>query len=100
MIMTTSELTTRASRLLRTVVIGAIAIAFTIFPTALRSPNTSVQAGGDPCVNGVVPWNPYVVNCNLPARNTPKVRGAAPDAGAIIACKDKPGCLSWYVNGN
>lgn len=98
--MTTSELTTRASRLLRAVVIGAIAIAFTIFPTDLRSPNTSVQAGGDPCVNGVVPWNPYVVNCNLPARNTPKVRGAAPDAGAIIACKDKPGCLSWYVNGN
>ncbi|WGI32545.1 hypothetical protein QDT91_25815 [Mycolicibacterium aubagnense] len=100
MIMTTSELTARASRLLLSVFIGAIAIAFTIVPTALRSPATSVQAGGDPCVNGVVPWNPYVVNCNLPARNIPKVRGAAPDAGAIIACHGRPVCLSWYVNGN
>ncbi|MGX9670168.1 hypothetical protein [Mycobacterium sp. HM-7] len=96
--MTTRELTTRASRVLRPVLIGAIAIAFTIVPTELRSPATTLQATGDPCVNGVVPWNPYVVNCNLPARNTPKVRGAAPDAGAIIACHDKPGCLSWYVN--
>jgi len=96
--MTTRELTTRASRVLRPVLIGAIAIAFTIVPTVLRSPTTTLQATGDPCVNGVVPWNPYVVNCNLPTRSIPKVRGAAPDAGAIIACRDKPGCLSWYVN--
>lgn len=98
--MTTNELTTRAARVLRLVSIGAIAISFTVVPTVLRSPTTTLQAGGDPCVNGVVPWNPYVVNCNLPVRNIPKVRGAAPDAGAIIACHDKPGCLSWYVNGN
>jgi hypothetical protein len=26
------------------------------------------------------------------------VAGAAPDAGAIIACRHHPGCLSWYVN--
>ncbi|MUL82130.1 hypothetical protein FZI95_10130 [Mycobacterium sp. CBMA247] len=52
----------------------------------------------DPCVNGVIPWNPYVVNCNLQPRQ-PRVRGSAPDAGAIIACRGKPGCLSWYVNG-
>lgn len=52
-----------------------------------------------PCVNGVIPWNPYIVNCNLPPRKIPKVRGAAPDAGAIIACRDRPGCLGWYVNG-
>jgi len=96
--MTTSELTTRASRLLRPVFVGTIAIAFTIGPTALHGPTVTLHATGEPCVNGVVPWNPYVVNCNLPARNTPKVRGAAPDAGAIIACHDKPGCLSWYVN--
>ena len=97
--MTTSELTTRASRLLRTAFIGAIAIAFTVLPTALRSPTVTLQAGGDDCVNGVVPWNPYVVNCNLPDRKTPKVRGAAPDAGALIACRGRPVCLSWYVNG-
>ena len=98
-IMTTDELTTRLSRALRPVFIGTVAIAFTVLPTALHSPTTTLQAGGDPCVNGVVPWNPYVVNCNLPDRNTPKVRGAAPDAGAIIACRGRPACLSWYVNG-
>ncbi|WP_285031880.1 hypothetical protein [Mycolicibacterium sp. lyk4-40-TYG-92] len=98
MTMTTGELTPRASRVLRLVFIGAVAIAFAVGPTALRSPTVTLQATGEPCVNGVVPWNPYVVNCNLPARTTPKVRGAAPDAGAIIACHDKPGCLSWYVN--
>lgn len=97
--MTTRVLATRASRALRLVFIGAVAIAFTILPTALRNPTVTLHATGEPCVDGVVPWNPYVVNCNLPARNTPKVRGAAPDAGAIIACRGRPACLSWYVNG-
>ncbi len=50
-----------------------------------------------PCVNGVVPLNPYVVNCNLGQR-PPKIRGSAPDAGAIIACRHDPVCLSYYVN--
>lgn len=50
-----------------------------------------------PCVNGVVPLNPYVVNCNLGPRPH-KIRGSAPDAGAIIACRHDPVCLSWYVN--
>jgi hypothetical protein len=50
-----------------------------------------------PCVNGVVPLNPYVVNCNLGPR-PPKIRGSAPDAGAIIACRHDPVCLSYYVN--
>jgi hypothetical protein len=50
-----------------------------------------------PCVNGVVPLNPYVVNCNLGPR-PPKIRGSAPVAGAIIACRHDPVCLSYYVN--
>ena len=62
-------------------------------------PENLPTAAARPCVNGVVPWNPYVVNCNLPPRKGPKVRGAAPDAGAIIACRNHPGCLAWYVNG-
>jgi hypothetical protein len=91
-------MTTRAVHLLRPTLAGAIAIAFAVVPMALRTPIITIQA--DTCINGVAPWNPYVVNCNLPARTIPKVRGAAPDAGAIIACRDKPGCLSWYVNGD
>ncbi|NTY58801.1 hypothetical protein FEG63_04450 [Mycolicibacterium sphagni] len=39
-----------------------------------------------------------LLNCGLPSKQ-PRVRGAAPDAGAIIACRHHPGCLAWYVNG-
>lgn len=63
---------------------------------ALAPPSASV-ASGSSCVNGVVPLNPYVVNCNLPARGN-QIAGAAPDAGAIIACRNQPSCLSAYVN--
>ena len=75
---------------------AAVAAAFLITPSLFDQ--TAATASAQPCVNGVIPWNPYVVNCNLPPRG-PRVRGAAPDAGAIIACRDHPGCLSWYVNG-
>lgn len=76
---------------------GAAAATFLIATPALTEV-TAPRASAQPCVNGVIPWNPFVVNCNLPPRG-PRVRGAAPDAGAIIACRDHPGCLSWYVNG-
>ena len=70
--------------------VSAIAPVFTSIsmPTASASPD---------CVNGVIPLNPYVVNCNLPPRST-QVIGAAPDAGAIIACRHVPMCISYYVN--
>jgi len=84
-------------RILRLMVAGSAATSFLIATPALFS-ETAPRASAQPCVNGVIPWNPYVVNCNLPPRG-PRVRGAAPDAGAIIACRDHPGCLSWYVNG-
>jgi hypothetical protein len=84
-------------RIVRLIVSAAAAAAFLIATPALFS-ETVPQASAQPCVNGVIPWNPYVVNCNLPPRG-PRVRGAAPDAGAIIACRNRPGCLSWYVNG-
>jgi hypothetical protein len=77
---------------------GTAAAAFALFAGPMAVSNQALpSAQAQPCVNGVVPGNPYVVNCNLPNR-TPKVRGAAPDAGAIIACRNWPGCLSWYVN--
>ena len=86
-------------RILRLIVTGSAAASFLIAaPTAFNSTYTEQVAQPRPCVNGVIPWNPYVVNCNLPPRG-PRIRGAAPDAGAIIACRDHPGCLSWYVNG-
>ena len=84
-------------RILRLVVTGSAAASFLVaVPAVVGEPDP--HQSDQPCVNGVIPWNPYVVNCNLPPR-APRVRGAAPDAGAIIACRDHPGCLSWYVNG-
>ena len=84
-------------RILRLVVTGSAAATFLIATPVLVG-DSDTRDTARPCVDGVIPWNPYVVNCNLPPR-APRVRGAAPDAGAIIACRDHPGCLSWYVNG-
>ena len=60
-------------------------------------PSATATAAPPDCVNGVIPLNPYVVNCNLPPRGN-QVIGAAPDAGAIIACRHVPMCISYYVN--
>ncbi|MBU9762637.1 hypothetical protein FR943_02055 [Mycobacterium sp. TNTM28] len=91
---------TSRQRIVRPVVLGVAILSIVVAPTAgwgQTAPTpTGIQA--EPCVNGVIPWNPYVVNCNLQPR-PPRVRGSAPDAGAIIACRDRPGCLAWYING-
>jgi hypothetical protein len=92
-------MTTRLQRVVR-IFLGALAAAaFLLAPTALvnasSGPSASVAQG---CYDGVIPWNPYLQSCSLPSAQ-PRVRGAAPDAGAIIACRHHPGCLAWYVNG-
>jgi hypothetical protein len=85
-------------RLVRMTVTGAAALAFLATPVALFIGNAP-QASARPCYNGVIPWAPFVPSCTLPGPQGPRVRGAAPDANAIIACRNHPGCLSWYVNG-
>ena len=85
-------------RLLATAVaIGTLPGALIPAVEDLVTPPPADIAAGPPCVNGVVPLNPYIVNCNLPPRG-PHIRGAAPDAGAIIACRHIPVCISYYVN--
>jgi len=79
--------------------VAATALAVALAPAvadSLNPPPAAVAAGPD-CVNGIVPLNPYVVNCNLPPRGN-HIVGAAPDAGAIIACRHIPICISYYVN--
>jgi len=89
---------TFARRMVRPVVTGAAALAFVISPAALFTVSPP-PASAQPCYNGVIPWAPFVPSCTLPGPVGPRVRGQAPDANAIIACRGHPGCLSWYVNG-
>ena len=51
-----------------------------------------------PCSQFIQPYNPFLQTCGIP-NNPPAVRGASPGAGAIIACRNIPGCLSYVVNG-
>ena len=85
-------MTASRHRTRRLVMAGLAAAALT---AAL--PSVTAAAGPPDCVNGVIPLNPYVVNCNLPPRGN-QVIGAAPDAGAIIACRHVPMCIAYYVN--
>ena len=75
---------------------AAAALALAVAPAIASEPSSvSTQAG---CYNGVTVLNPYGNSCTLPGP-VGKVRGSAPDANAIIACRNHPGCLATYVNG-
>lgn len=55
-------------------------------------------ADAAPCSQFIQPYNPYIQTCGIPNK-PPVVGGASPGAGAIIACRNIPGCLSSVVNG-
>lgn len=50
------------------------------------------------CDMNLVPYDPYHQTCGIP-NQIPTAPGQAPGAGAIIACRNIPGCLSQVVNG-
>jgi hypothetical protein len=83
-------------RTVRLIVTCAAALGFLITPTALMS-QSAEQSQARPCYNGIIPGNPYIQPCQAPQRR-PKPRGGTPDQWAVIACRDLPGCLSWYIN--
>ena len=68
---------------------GALAAAF-----AMAAPSTTVNA----CSMSIQPLNPFLQTCGIP-NQPPAAVGGSPGAGAIIACRDHPGCLSYVVNG-
>lgn len=78
------------------IVTGAAAAAFAAVLT-YAADGPTVQNQADPCYNGVTRYNPWAPSCTIPGPKN-KIRGSAPDANAIIACRNIPGCLSWYVN--
>ena len=88
-------MSTIGRRLMRLVLSGLAAFALLAAPAALFSDSASAQ----PCYNGFIPGAPFIPSCTLPGPQGPRVRGQAPDANAIIACRHLPGCLAWYVNG-
>jgi hypothetical protein len=83
-------------RRVRLIVTGAAALGFLITPTALMS-EAPDQSQARPCYNGFIPGNPYLQPCQAPPRR-PKPAGGTADQWAVIACRDIPGCLSWYIN--
>src|SRR4051794_21383138 len=81
----------------RLLVIGAFGIASAaglIAVDVTTTPRSDVLA----CDMNVVPYDPYHQTCGIP-NQIPTAPGQAPGAGAIIACRDIPGCLSQAVNG-
>lgn len=79
---------------------GAAVVASSLAPMAVltfAADGPTVQIQADPCYNGVTVLNPWGKSCTIPGPQN-KIRGSAPDANAIIACRHIPGCLSWYVN--
>ena len=84
--------------LIRFTVTALAAMALLVAPSVLLTQDTGQPSQvAQPCYNGIVPLDPYANSCTLPSHR-PAVRGAAPNAQAIIACRDHPGCLSWYIN--
>ena len=90
-------MSTFGRRILRLVITGAAALAFLMAPALFTV--SAAPASASPCYNGVIPGQPFLPSCSIPGPQGGKVRGSAPDANAIIACRNLPGCLSWYVNG-
>ncbi|OBI84026.1 hypothetical protein [Mycobacterium sp. E740] len=86
-----------STRTVRAAVVSVAALGLLLAPTVPAGMPTP-QFDAQPCYNGVLPGNPWATSCNFGPR-LPKVRGGAPDQTAVIACRDIPGCLSWYVNG-
>lgn len=85
---------TRRSR--RLFAAAAVALGLLVTPS-LSVAGSVAEADAAPCYPGFVPGNPYVPSCNVGPR-IPRARGGPPDQAAVIACRDIPGCLSWYIN--
>jgi hypothetical protein len=81
-------------RLLVLGVFGATAASGLVALDVVTTPQSDSLA----CDMNVVPYDPYHQTCGIP-NQIPTAPGQAPGAGAIIACRNIPGCLSQVVNG-
>ncbi|MDT5073029.1 MAG: hypothetical protein QOH82_2349 [Mycobacterium sp.] len=81
----------------RLLAIGAFGIASAAGLVGLDVATTP-QSDSVACDMNVVPYDPYHQTCGIP-NQIPTAPGQSPGAGAIIACRNIPGCLSQVVNG-
>jgi hypothetical protein len=90
-------------RLRRLVTAGAFAAAIVTAPAVLlvagpaSGPAPQQLAACDGIPVGLQGVGAYTDNCDLAVQPAPAI-GAAPGAGAIIACRRIAGCLSQVVN--
>ena len=93
---------TSARQTAQRVLIGAVLGAAVLIPAGATvfEPTTRNVAG---CYGQGIPLGlnaigaPFTQNCDLVVTPPPAI-GAAPSAGAIIACRGIPGCLANWVN--
>ncbi|CDO08822.1 hypothetical protein C1S82_15165 [Mycolicibacterium cosmeticum] len=88
----------RVSRWAAAGLIAGGAIAALVGPAVVSEPAAVVAT----CPNegvlvGKQQVGAYTTNCDLVVTPPPAI-GAAPSAGAIIACRGLPGCLADFVN--
>jgi hypothetical protein len=89
-------------RFRRLLAASVFAVAGTLAPVAavLSQPpaqNVANCPNGPGVLVGKQVVGAYTTNCDLVVTPPPAI-GAAPSAGAIIACRGLPGCLSSVVN--
>ena len=81
-------------RLATSSVFGLVAASGLVCVAVVTTPTADILA----CDMNIVPYDPYHQTCGIPNK-VPTAPGQAPGAGAIIACRNIPGCLSQAVNG-
>ncbi|WP_264066267.1 hypothetical protein [Mycolicibacterium komossense] len=93
----------RGQSLRRYLTAGGFAVATLAAPAVMLMSGPSVGSAPVPLADcGGVPvglqgLGAYTTNCDL-AVQPPAAIGAAPSAGAVVACRNIPGCLSQWVN--
>ncbi len=91
----------RIRRLTAVCTFAVVTLAAPALPLVVALPSVHEIAGCPGGRGGVLVGmqvlGAYTDNCDLVVQPPPAM-GAAPSAGAIIACRDLPGCLPMFVN--
>jgi hypothetical protein len=93
----------RGQSLRRILTAGAFAAATLAAPAVVMMAGAPTSSAPQPLADcasipiGMQGLGAYTSNCDLAVTQPPAI-GASPSAGAIVACRNIPGCLSQFVN--